>query len=68
MGDVNQRLIKYSDLAPMMELGKIFDDVNPEIYNLNKSYRSTYEIMEYANKYLDEDRIFPIVRHGKPVE
>ncbi|HAT4182628.1 HelD family protein [Clostridium perfringens] len=68
VGDINQRLIKYSDLAPMMELGKIFDDVNPEIYNLNKSYRSTYEIMEYANKYLDEDRIIPIVRHGKPVE
>ncbi|ELC8425825.1 AAA family ATPase [Clostridium perfringens] len=68
VGDVNQRLIKYSDLAPMMELGKIFDDVNPEIYNLNKSYRSTYEIIEYANKYLDEDRIIPIVRHGKPVE
>ena len=68
VGDVNQRLIKYSDLAPMMELGKIFDDVNPDIYNLNKSYRSTYEIMEYANKYLDEDRIIPIVRHCKPVE
>ncbi|WP_415339651.1 HelD family protein, partial [Clostridium perfringens] len=68
VGDVNQRLIKYSNLAPMMELGKIFDDVNPDIYNLNKSYRSTYEIMEYANKYLDEDRIIPIVRHGKPVE
>lgn len=68
VGDVNQRLIKYSDLAPMMELEKIFDDVNPEIYNLNKSYRSTYEIMEYANKYLDEDRIIPIVRHGKAVE
>ncbi|MDK0862085.1 AAA family ATPase [Clostridium perfringens] len=68
VGDVNQRLIKYSDLAPMMELEKIFYDVNPDIYNLNKSYRSTYEIMEYANKYLDEDRIIPIVRHGKPVE
>lgn len=68
VGDVNQRLIKYSDLAPMMELEKIFDDVNPEIYNLNKSYRSTYEIMEYANKYIAEDRIIPIVRHGKPVE
>lgn len=68
VGDVNQRLIKYSDLAPMMELEKIFDDVDPEIYNLNKSYRSTYEIMEYANKYLDEYRIIPIVRHGKPVE
>ncbi|ELC8444094.1 AAA family ATPase [Clostridium perfringens] len=68
VGDVNQRLVKYLDVAPMMELEKIFDDVNPEIYNLNKSYRSTYEIMEYANKYLNEDRIIPLVRHGKPVE
>lgn len=68
VGDVNQRLVKYLDVAPMMELEKIFDDINPEIYNLNKSYRSTYEIMEYANKYLNEDRIIPLVRHGKPVE
>lgn len=68
VGDVNQRLIKYSDIAPMMEIEKIFDDVIPEVYNLNKSYRSTYEIMEYANKYLDEERIIPIVRHGEKVE
>lgn len=68
VGDVNQRLVKYLDVAPMMELEKIFDDINPEIYNLNKSYRSTYEIMEYANKYLNEDRIIPLVRHGKSVE
>lgn len=68
VGDVNQRLVKYLDVAPMMELEKIFDDVNPEIYDLNKSYRSTYEIIEYANKYLNEDRIIPLVRHGKPVE
>lgn len=68
VGDVNQRLVKYLDVAPMMELEKIFNDVNPEIYDLNKSYRSTYEIIEYANKYLNEDRIIPLVRHGKPVE
>lgn len=68
VGDVNQRLVKYLDVAPMMELEKIFDDINPETYNLNKSYRSTYEIMEYANKYLNEDRIIPLVRHGKLVE
>ena len=68
VGDVNQRLIKYSDIASMMEIEKIFDDVIPEVYNLNKSYRSTYEIMEYANKYLDEERIIPIVRHGEKVE
>ncbi|MGG5460719.1 HelD family protein [Clostridium sp. B9] len=68
VGDVNQRLVKYLEVAPMMELEKIFDDVIPEIHNLNTSYRSTYEIMEYANRYLDEDRIVPLVRHGKEVE
>ncbi len=68
VGDVNQRLVKFLDEAPMMELEKVFDDITPKIYNLNKSYRSTYEIMEYANKYLDEKRIVPLVRHGEEVE
>lgn len=67
VGDVNQRLIKYSETVPMMELDAIFPDVRSDIYNLNKSYRSTFEIMEYANKYLVEDKIIPIVRNGKPV-
>lgn len=68
VGDVNQRLIKYSEIAPMMELDEIFPDVKSDIYNLNKSYRSTFEIMEYANKYLVEDKIIPVVRNGEPVE
>ncbi|MGL5764580.1 MAG: HelD family protein [Sarcina sp.] len=68
VGDVNQRLVKYSEIAPMMELAKIFEDVETEVYNLNKSYRSTMEIMEYANKFLNEDKVVPLVRNGEPVE
>ena len=68
VGDVNQRLIKYSDRASMLELGQIFNDVETEIYNLNNSYRSTSEIMEYANKFLVEDKIVPLVRSGEQVE
>lgn len=67
VGDVNQRLIKFDDEAPMLKLPEIFDDVNTEIYNLNKSYRSTSEIMEYANKFLKEDKIVPLVRQGDAV-
>lgn len=67
VGDVNQRLIKYSDKAAMMDLGNIFTDVETDIYNLNNSYRSTTEIMEYANKFLKEDKIVPLVRNGEPV-
>ena len=34
-------------------------------YALNKSYRSTFQIMEYASKLLNEDAIVPFVRKGK---
>ena len=68
VGDVNQRLIKYSEKAAMLELAEIFNDVEAEVYNLNNSYRSTSEIMEYANKFLKEDKIVPLVRQGEKVE
>lgn len=68
VGDVNQRFVKHNSVAPMMELHEVFDDVETEYYNLNKSYRSTFEIMEYANKFLSEEKIIPLVRHGEPVD
>ena len=42
-------------------------ELSIEHYELSKSYRSTYEIMQYANQYLNEEKIVPIVRNGKPV-
>ncbi|MGL4990312.1 MAG: HelD family protein [Sarcina sp.] len=68
VGDVNQRLIKYSKKAPMLELAEIFNDVEAQVYNLNNSYRSTTQIMEYANKFLKEDKIVPLIRNGEEVE
>ena len=65
VGDRNQRLIPVIDEVPMTKLNEIFDNV--EEFKLNKSYRSTEEIMKYANKYLSEDKIVPIVRQGKEV-
>lgn len=68
VGDVNQRIIKFSEEVPMMKIDEIFEDNNVKYYSLNKSYRSTNEIMEYANNYLDENRIVPLVRNGRSVD
>ncbi|AWK50064.1 ATP-dependent DNA helicase [Clostridium beijerinckii] len=69
VGDSNQRLITTSKEPAMLHLDEVFEDSNIEIkkYELNKSYRSTQEIMEYANEFLNEDKIVPLVRSGEPV-
>ena len=69
VGDSNQRLITTTEEPAMFHLDEVFKDSNIEIkkYELNKSYRSTQEIMEYANEFLKEDKIVPLVRRGEPV-
>lgn len=65
VGDRNQRLLPLIGEVPMLKLEKVIDNV--EQFNLNKSYRSTKEIMEYANNYLKDDKIVPLVRRGEEV-
>lgn len=69
VGDSNQRLIRTDSDPAMLHLDEIFKDIDTEIkkYELNKSYRSTQEIMEYSNKFLDKDKIVPLVRRGEPI-
>ena len=69
VGDSNQRLITTDDEPAMLHLDEVFGDMKNQIkhYDLNKSYRSTQEIMEYANQFLKEERIVPLVRKGEPV-
>jgi DNA helicase-2/ATP-dependent DNA helicase PcrA len=69
VGDSNQRLITIDEEPAMLHLDEIFKDSKAEIkpYDLNKSYRSTQEIMEYANQFVDEDRMVPLVRNGEPI-
>ena len=69
VGDSNQRLIDTNEECAMINLEKVFTDSEFDIknYSLNKSYRSTQEIMEYANKFLDEEKIVPLVRRGESV-
>jgi len=67
VGDSNQRLIPYEGKLPMHDIKNILPHLNVQEFSLNTSYRSTKEIMEYANKYLDAEPIVPIVRNGEVV-
>ena len=64
VGDANQRLIKVEEEPAMLKLKSLFGGFVKN-YVLNKSYRSTFQIMEYASKLLDENAIVPFVRKGK---
>ncbi len=68
VGDSNQQLISSGSKASLSNIKDIFSDNVVEIFNLNKSYRSTKEIMEYSNKYIEDISIVPMVRTGTPVE
>lgn len=64
VGDSNQRLIKVEEIPAMLKLKDIFGNFF-SLFELKKSYRSTYQIMEYASKILDENAIVPFVRKGE---
>lgn len=68
-GDLAQSLYSYRSINNWECLNNIFD--NLEILKLNKSYRTTIEIMEEANKInelLNLDKAIPVIRHGDEVE
>jgi DNA helicase-2/ATP-dependent DNA helicase PcrA len=69
VGDTNQRIIPVSDKCDMMNLKKIFNNEHIKYFSMKTSYRSTSQIIEYANKYLDNsiDSISS-VRSGKEVK
>ena len=68
VGDRNQRILPLEGELAMTKLSSIFNEASVMDFKLNKSYRSTAEIMKYANKYLKEEKIIPLVRQGKEVE
>jgi DNA helicase-2/ATP-dependent DNA helicase PcrA len=66
VGDTNQLLLPIDGTIAMTRLSGLLE--NTSLYKLKKSYRSTKEIMEYANKYLDNTNIIPLVRSGEMVK
>ena len=68
-GDLAQSLYSYRGISNWESLKDIFD--NLDILKLNKSYRTTIEIMNEANKInelLNLDKAIPVIRHGSKVE
>lgn len=68
VGDSNQRLLPIKGEVPMCSIEKYLLNKNVEHFKLDMSYRSTREIMEFANKYIHNDNIVPLVRSGEKVE
>lgn len=68
-GDLAQSIISIEAIHTWEETFPIFE--NPEFLLLNKSYRTTIEIMEQANKineYLNLPKASMVLRHGSKVE
>ena len=73
MGDVSQNINYYTGLNDWYELQKLFLTGDKDRFKLlQKSYRNTIEISEFAGKILDKAsfgmyKIQPVIRHGEPV-
>lgn len=68
VGDSNQRILPMKDnKPPMLAVDEFINSFNTKEFTLNKSYRSTKEIMEYSNKFLKAQSIVPLVRSGDSV-
>lgn len=73
MGDVSQNINYHTGLNDWYDLQKLFlTDERDCFMLLQKSYRNTIEISEYAGKILEKAsfgkyKITPVIRHGIPV-
>lgn len=68
-GDLSQSIYAYRGIESWKEVQEIID-TDSEIKYLAKSYRTTIEIMNFANKilsYLNVPLAEPVIRHGKEV-
>jgi len=65
LGDTNQSVNPFS-LTNAFHIKKVFEDAT--IMKLNKSYRSTYEITEFAQKISPNVELEVIERHGDKPE
>lgn len=64
LGDASQSVNPYSS-SSVETISKVFPDA--ECVNLYKSYRSTFEITNFAQHIIKTSKIVPFERHGEPV-
>ncbi len=66
LGDVHQTMSPYAEGALYERIAHIFEKQRSAKITMKKSYRSTYEITEYANKIPDTPLLIDTAdRHGK---
>lgn len=72
LGDLQQGIHAYTGVQSWAELTSLFEEEQIGFYELNRSYRSTMEIIEFANKILGEmtggvKPAVPVFRSGDQV-
>lgn len=67
LGDINQNISPVSGIGSLKYAGELIDPDNFEYIELDKSYRSTVEIMEFASRIIDS-KVIPYGRNGKVPE
>lgn len=73
LGDISQGIHSYKGIDRWQEFMDVFEKRNSKYVQLEKSYRSTYEIIEYANRILENMKhtgglAKPVFRSGDPVK
>ncbi|GLI05580.1 DNA helicase [Paenibacillus tyrfis] len=74
LGDLSQGIHAYQGVKDWQELLSLFPEENRAYYTLNRSYRSTMEIIYFANEVLKRGLAeppalaVPVFRSGEPVE
>jgi len=67
LGDINQNINTATGIGSLKSAGELIDPESFEYIELDKSYRSTLEIMEFASRIVPSG-IKPFGRHGKAPE
>lgn len=73
LGDLQQGIHDYAGIADWEELKGLFPEADTSYYELDRSYRSTLEIIEFANRILKGmgggvKPARPVFRSGRPVD
>lgn len=70
MGDIHQGIYRHRGLRSWQDITDgVLADLKPELLQLRDSYRSTWEIVDYANALIEDDdmKARPVMRRGEPV-
>jgi DNA helicase II / ATP-dependent DNA helicase PcrA len=66
VGDSNQRIFPGNEIS-VLKLQNILPSLEIENFKLSKSYRSTTQIMTYANKFINSNKVVSEIRSGSEV-